>query len=86
VSFDGPVALVLHDRALAPQTDLAVIQHRRRVVDYAAFMRMVTAGSVDLLVARTKPTLFLGVDFSAAKLVAMVDGWKIFKPATSHCR
>jgi len=85
VSFDEAVALLLHDRALAPQTELAVIQHRRRVVDYAAFEEMVTNGRVNLLVAKAKPTQFLGVDFSAARLVAVVDGWQIFRPSTSHC-
>ena len=85
VSFDEAVALLLHDRALAPQTELAVIQHRRRVVDYAAFEEMVTDGRVNLLVAKAKPTQFLGVDFSAARLVAVVDGWQIFRPSTSHC-
>jgi hypothetical protein len=86
VSFDQAVALLLHDQTLAPQTELAVIQHQRGIVDYAAFKRMVTAGRVDLLVVRAKPTRFLGVDFSAARLVAVVDGWQVFKPATSHCQ
>jgi hypothetical protein len=86
VSFDEAVALLLHDRALAPQTELAVIQHRRGAVDYAAFEGMVTDGRVNLLVARAKPTRFLGVDFRTARLVAVVDGWQIFRPSTSHCR
>ena len=86
VSFDHVVALLLHDRALAPQSELAVVQHQRRVVNYAAFEEMMTDGRVNLLVARRKPTQFLGVDFSAASLVAVVDGWQIFRPSTSHCR
>ena len=86
MSFDHVVALLLHDQALAPPSELAVIQHQHRVVNYAAFEEMMTDGRVDLLVDRRKPTQFLGVDFSAASLVAVVDGWQIFRPSTSHCR
>ena len=85
VSFDQAVALLLHDRALAPQAALAAIQHQRRVVDYAVFEGMVRDGRVNLLVAKGKPTRFLGVDFRAASLVAVVDGWQIFRPSTSPC-
>jgi hypothetical protein len=88
LSFDRTVTLLLHDRALMPQPELAAPAHERRLVDYSVFRDLVEQGNVVFVTNRGEllPAQVVGAPVSRSRLMATIDGWAVFWPRNASCQ